>query len=332
VSDRPLRWGIMSTSRIGRRAVVPAIAASSGSELLAVASRSHEAAAAFAAEASIPRSYGSYDDLLADPDVEAVYIPLPNSLHAPWTVRAVEAGKHVLCEKPLGLSAAECRVMQGAAELHGVRLMEAFMYRYHPRTRRVVELVRSGALGALRTIRSTFSFVVEDPANIRLDAHLGGGSLMDVGCYCVDVGRALAGAEPDEVQAFMTLHPGGVDRSLAGTLRFGDELVAQFTCSLDAARTEAVEVVGREGRIDVPRAFLPGQGATEATWTGHDGEVRPMAFEGVDQYRLMVEHFEEVVRDGVAPLTGAEEAARTMRVVEGLYASARDGGRPVALG
>jgi D-xylose 1-dehydrogenase (NADP+, D-xylono-1,5-lactone-forming) len=331
VDERPIRWGIMSTANIGRKAVAPAIRDSTRGELVAVASRSREAADAFARAFDVPRAYGSYEELLADPEIEAVYLPLPNALHAPWTVRAVEAGKHVLCEKPLGLSAGECRVMQSAAELHGVRLLEAFMYRYHPRTERLVEIVRSGRLGALRTIRSTFSFVVDDPTNIRLDAALGGGALMDVGCYCVNVSRLLAGAEPDSVHAVADVHPGGVDRSLAATLRFGDDLVAQFTCSLDAARTEAVQVVGREGRLDVERAFLPGREACEATLTTRSGERETLSFDGIDQYRVMIDHVAAVVRDGAPPRTSAADAALTMRVIEALQASARDGGRPVSL-
>lgn len=327
----PIRWGILGTAGIARAAVAPAIHASRHGTLLAVASRSAQSSERFAADLGIERTYGSYDALLTDPDVEAVYIPLPNALHAPWTIRAAEAGKHVLCEKPLALSAAECRVMQSAAELHGVRLVEAFMYRYHPRTVRAIEHVRSGSLGPLRTIRSTFSFVVRRADDIRLDAALGGGALMDVGCYCVNVTLAMAGRSPRTVQAVSIRHPGGVDRSLAATLAFDDDLVAQFTCSLDAARTESFEVIGRDGRLEASQAFLPGAATTRALWTAGDGTTTPFEFAGVDQYALMIDHVADVVRRGEAPRTGAEDAARTLQVIEALHASARDGGRPVTL-
>ncbi|MCG6958224.1 MAG: Gfo/Idh/MocA family oxidoreductase, partial [Gemmatimonadetes bacterium] len=201
MTDRKLRWGVMSTANIGRAAVNPAIQASTNGVLTVIASRDEARARAFAERASIPRWHGSYEALVDDPEVDALYIALPNSLHREWTIRAAEAGKHVLCEKPLALDAGECREMQAAADAHGVKLMEAFMYRFHPRTGKVLEMVRSGALGDLRTLRSAFTFRLTRPGNIRMDPDLGGGALMDVGCYCVNVSRTVVGGEPVAAQA-----------------------------------------------------------------------------------------------------------------------------------
>ncbi|GMV05118.1 MAG: hypothetical protein AMXMBFR53_13980, partial [Gemmatimonadota bacterium] len=238
MARKRLRWGVLGTANIGRAAVNPAIRASSNGELVAVASRDGERARAFAAEHAIPRALGSYEALVEDPEVDALYVPLPNSLHREWTVRAARAGKHVLCEKPLALTEAECREMAAVAEEHGTLLMEAFMYRFHPRTERVLALVREGALGPIRAIRSAFTFRLTRPDNIRLRPELGGGALMDVGCYCVNASRTLAGAEPAEVQAQANWTEGGVDGELAGILRFPDGLLAHFDCALTVERRE----------------------------------------------------------------------------------------------
>ena len=255
-----LRWGILSTAYIGRAAVTPAIAASRNGVLIAVASRDAERARAYAVEAGIPAHYGSYGALLEDPGIDAVYIPLPNSMHMEWTIRAAEHGKHVLCEKPLALTAAECHEMGAAADANGVRLMEAFMYRFHPRTERVLELLRASAIGRPCAVRSTFSFRITRPDNIRLKPELGGGALMDVGCYCVNISRTVAGAEPIEARAVARWAASGVDEQLAGTLRFADGLVAQFDCALTLERRERYEITGAGGHVVVESAFLPGTG------------------------------------------------------------------------
>jgi D-xylose 1-dehydrogenase (NADP+, D-xylono-1,5-lactone-forming) len=327
----PLRWGVLSTANIGRRAVIPALQASPTNTVLAVSSRDAEAATAFAAETGAARAYGSYAELLADDDVQAVYVPLPNALHAEWTVRAIEAGKHVLCEKPLAESAAACLRMHAAADAAGVRLMEAFMYRHHPRTRHLLDLVHGGGLGEVSWIRASFSFAVRDPANVRLNAALAGGALMDVGCYGVDVARALAGHEPTVAQADAVWASSGVDETLVGSLRFAGGLVAQIACSLAAHRTETVEVVGSEGRLTVARAFLPGTEACEIVVERDGRPPERIAFEGVDQYRLMVEGFERSVQSGETPALG-QDGGRNLRAIEGLLASARDDGRRIDLG
>jgi len=321
----------MSTANIGRWAVNPAISASRNGELLAVASRDAARARDFAGEWDIPRAYASYEALLADEEIDAVYIPLPNSLHREWTLRAAEAGKHILCEKPLALTEAECLEMEAAAGANGVKLMEAFMYRFHPRTEKVIELVREGAVGEVRMIRSAFTFRLTKPGNIRLDPALGGGALMDVGCYCVNVSRTIAGAEPVEVAAQARWASSGVDEQLAGTLRFADGLLAQFDCALTLERREHVEVAGTEGALTIPSAFLPGTADATIEETSGRDPVLVHTVPGVDEYRLMVEHFADCVREDRPPRYPAEEAARNMRVIEALYRSARDGGTPVAL-
>ncbi|MDA0313327.1 MAG: Gfo/Idh/MocA family oxidoreductase [Gemmatimonadetes bacterium] len=331
MADSILRWGVMSTANIGRAAVNPAIQASSNGTLVAVASRDATRAADFASLHGIPRHHGSYEALLEDPDVDAVYIPLPNSMHRDWTIRAAQAGKHILCEKPLALSASECLEMQAAAGENNVRLMEAFMYRFHPRTQRVIEMVREGVIGDIRAIRSAFTFRLTRPDNIRLDAGLGGGALMDVGCYCVNVSRTIAGTEPVEVQAFARWADSGVDDQLTGVLRFDDDLTAHFDCSLTTERCEMFEVGGTAGHLRIPGAFLPGTAdASIHEHRGRNGETEHVV-PGADEYLLMVEHFADAVLSGGALHYGAEEAAANMRTIEALYASARDGGRPVTL-
>jgi xylose dehydrogenase (NAD/NADP) len=326
-----LRWGVISTSNIGRAAVNPAIRASKNGELLAVASRDVARARAFAEEWSIPRHFGSYDALLDDPDIDAVYLPLPNSMHLEWAVRAAEAGKHVLCEKPLALDAEECLRMEAAAEAAGVRLMEAFMYRFHPRTQRVLERLQEGAVGELLMMRSSFTFRLTRPDNIRWDPTLGGGALMDVGCYCVNISRTMAGAEPVEVQATANWSDRGVDRELVGMLRFPGDVLAHFDCALTLERTEAYEVSGTDGTLQVPSAFLPGTGDVPIhLHRGREGTETEVVV-GVDEYRLMVEHFADGVLNGTPFRYPAAEAARNMRAIEALYRSARDGGRPVTV-
>ena len=342
-----LRWGVLSTANIGRAAVIPAIQHSENGEVVAVASRDEQKGRDFAARAGIGRSYGSYEALLAASDIDAVYISLPNSLHHEWSIKAAEAGKHILCEKPLALSAAECEQMESAARRHHVVLMEAFMYRFHPQTERVIALLREGALGEVRLIHSAFTFRVSNPANIRLQAELGGGSLMDVGCYCVNLSRTLAGAqphvaraavrnpvgvvladlEPIEVQATANWGPSGVDAQMAGCLRYENGLLATFDCALTLERREYYEVGGAEGSLLVPAAFLPGTGDTTIRLRqGRKGES-VLSIGGVDEYRLMVEHFADCVLHGTPLRYEPSEAAANMRVIEALYRSARNGGQ-----
>jgi predicted dehydrogenase len=330
MTDQTIRWGVLGTANIGRAAVNPAIQASRNGTLLAIASRDHERAREFAARWGIPRAHGSYEALLTDPDVDAVYIPLPNNLHREWTIRATEHGKHVLCEKPLALTAGECREMHAAAGANGTLLMEAFMYRFHPRTELLLAMVASGALGAVRAIRSAFTFRLTRPDNIRLRPDLGGGALMDVGCYCVNVSRTVAGGEPTEVQAWATWGPSGVDVELTGVLRFESGLIAHFDCALTMDRRELVEVAGVDAILTMEAAFLPGTGAVSLIERCAGAAVRHEV-QGTDEYRLMVEHFADAALHGYHPRYAADDATANMAAIEGLYQSARAGGQPVAL-
>ncbi len=325
-----LRWGILSTANIGRKVVTPAIQAALGSTVVAVASRHGSQAHRYAADLGISKHYGSYEALLGDPEVDAVYNPLPNSLHLPWTLRALEAGKHVLCEKPLGLSAAECLEMATAAKAADRVLMEAFMYRFHDRTRTLFELTRAGTLGALHLIRARFAFTVSDPLNIRLNPDLGGGALMDVGCYCVNVARSVAGGEPLTVQA-RAAWTHGVDETLTATLTFGGGLVAQIDCALNQPRFEKLEVFGTEGYCEVDSAFLPGMDEAALRLTLRETGVTQTLVPGHNQYQRMVEHFAACAVQGTPLRYDALEAAANLSVIEALYTSASAGGSETAV-
>ena len=322
---RRIRWGVISTANIGRWAVNPAIQASRNGELVAVASRDETRAREFAAAHDIPGWYPSYQALLEDPAIDAVYIPLPNSLHREWTIRAAEHGKHILCEKPLALTAEEAGAMGAAADANGVRLMEAFMYRFHPRTGQVVQMVRDGRIGRPGMIRSAFTFRLTRPDNIRLKPELGGGALMDVGCYCVNVSRTMAGAEPVEVWAAARWGRTGVDEQLTGVLRFPDGCLAQFDCALTLDRREWYEVAATEGSLAVPDAFLPGTDGVLIEEHRERGAVVQHRVDGADEYQLMVEHFADCVLQNAPPRYPVAEAAANLRVIEALLRSARTG-------
>jgi predicted dehydrogenase len=331
MTNGKIRWGILSTANIGRAAVIPAIQASRNGEAVVVASRDLEKAQAFAARLNIPKAYGSYEALLEAGDIDAVYIPLPNSMHHSWMIKAAEMGRHILCEKPLGLNAQECLEMEAAANWHNVKLMEAFMYRFHPCTQKVLEIVQSGALGELRLIHSAFTFRLTRPDNIRLKPELGGGALMDVGCYCVNISRTLAGAEPVVVECFARWGQSGVDEQIVATLGFPNGLLAQFDCALTIERREHYTLAGTEAFLTVPNAFLPGTGDVAIEETRARDETIQHTIKGVDQYQLMVEDFADCVLQDRPPRYGASEAAANMRVIDTLYHSARQGGCPEAL-
>jgi xylose dehydrogenase (NAD/NADP) len=332
MSEKKLRWGVISTSNIGKVAVNPAIQASHNGELVAVASRTEEAARAFADESGIQRAHGSYEALLEDDGVDAIYNPLPNSLHLDWSIRAAEKGKHVLCEKPLALTAAQCREMEAAASANGVKLMEAFMYRFHPRTERVLEMVKSGAIGDLRQIRSSLTFPLDRPKDIRWDPELGGGALFDVGCYCVNIGRTVAGAEPVEVRSMANWHTTGVDVQMAGSLRFDNGMLAHFDCALNMKRSEVFQIHGSDGHLRVQQAFLPGTDEVVIEKFDIENNLSAIKVEGADEYQLMVEHFADCALNDLPLRYSAEEAALNMKVIEALYESARKDGAETLVG
>jgi D-xylose 1-dehydrogenase (NADP+, D-xylono-1,5-lactone-forming) len=324
---QPVRWGLLSTAKI-TQAILGGARETAAAEVVAVASRERERADAFAAEHGIPRAHGSYEALLEDPDVEAVYVPLPNSMHLPWAVRALEAGKHVLCEKPLSRRAAEVEDAFAAAARADRVLMEGFMWRYHPQTERVVALVREGAVGRLRVVRAAFGFTLPAGAdNVRWRPDLEGGALMDVGCYCVSALRLLAG-EPERVAAERVDAPAGVDVRLAAVLRFADGVVGTLDCAFDVPYRAGIEVVGDEATIV---SLDPWHGAApQVRLLRPDREPEEVPVEAADPYGRELEDFSGAVRDGRAPRLGRDDALGQARVIEALYRAAGEG-RAVAV-
>ncbi len=316
-----LRWGLLSTARINR-SIIPVLRGSDRHALLAVASRSRDAVQAYAAEWGIPRGYDSYEALLADPEIDAVYNPLPNALHAEWTIRAVRAGKHVLCEKPLAISVAEVDAVSAAADQAGAVVMEAFMYRHHPQARQLKELVREGAIGDVRLIRSAFTFTLTRPGDVRLVAALGGGSLWDVGCYPVSIARYLVGREPIRVTGFQRLHDSGIDESFYGELDFG-EAHAQFDCGFREPLRTHLEVVGTTGTIVSATPFKPGLHETIVLTRGGSTEALPVIGEVL--YSGQVENFADAVLLGAAPRVSLEDSRANVAALVALYESARTG-------
>jgi D-xylose 1-dehydrogenase (NADP+, D-xylono-1,5-lactone-forming) len=313
----PVRWGILSTARINHAVLDPA-RETDKAHVIAVASRDQGRAQEYARERGIERAYGSYDELLADPDVEAVYNSLPNSLHVAWSVRALQAGKHVLAEKPFSRHPEDVERAFLIAEEAGLFLMEAFMYRHHPQTQRLVETVSSGAIGELRQLRSLFSFTLADPNDVRLSPELEGGALMDLGCYCVSICRRLAG-EPVDVMGFQHVGESGVDLRFEGLLRFPEDVLAQFYCGFDLPDGAGLEAIGSEGTVVVREPFRCIDPHLEV-----NGERIDVPDE--DRYRLQLENFSDAVRGQAQPLLGREDALGQARTIAALYRSAEGGG------
>jgi D-xylose 1-dehydrogenase (NADP+, D-xylono-1,5-lactone-forming) len=318
-----MNWGILSTANINAKLF--AGARDAGVELAAVGSRDPARARAFADEHGIPRAHGSYEDLLADPGVDAIYNPLPNSLHVPWSIRALEAGKHVLCEKPMSRDAEEVGAAFDAADRAGKVLMEAFMWRFHPQTARLVELVREGAIGRLRHINARFGFDLDPGSgNVRWLQELDGGALMDVGCYCVSGARLLAG-EPLRVSAEQVGEP--VDGRLAAVLRFPGDVTAAFDCGMDVYNRSGLEVVGDRGALWVAD---PWHGLSPGIEWQHDGGVERIEVERVNPYGRELLEVEAAAREGRPPALDRAESVAQARVIAALYRSAAEG-RAIAL-
>jgi predicted dehydrogenase len=322
-SERKLRWGILGCARITRRGLIPGIRASAGGVLQALGSRDRATATAWAEEFQIPTACGGYQEVIDDPSVDAVYIPLPNELHQPWVQAAADAGKHVLCEKPLALNAAEARAMAEHCRARGVVLMEAFMWRHQPRTAAVRRLVAEGSIGTLRLIRSSFSFPIE-PGDWRLDRARGGGALWDVGCYGVSTARLFAGAEPESIQAVGRFGPTGVDLSLAAVLKFPNGVLGAIDCSFEQPFRCSYELIGSEGNIDVPDAYLPP--LRPLARLRQTNSVRYLDFDGLNQYAAMVDAFAQAVADPAHALPNpAEDGVAQMAVLDAILAAAGAG-------
>ena len=329
MTGRRLRWGVLSTAGIAREKWIPGVRRSARGEVVAIASRDGETAAQTARALGIPRTHASYEGLLADPDVEAVYVPLPNHLHLEWTLAAIRAGKHVLCEKPIALSSADAERMVDAAEAAGVLLMEAFMYRLHPSWLAVRELVGSGRIGRLQAVQSWFSYFNDDPTNIRNILAAGGGALMDIGCYCVNLSRMLFGAEPVRVEGSVVRDPAsGVDILSSGLLEFEGGGIASFTCSIRTEPDQRVHIYGTEGHISIGIPFnIPPDRPTHVFVTqGGDAPVAPhverLTFATADPYGVEADAFAAAVLDGTPVPTRPGDAVANMRVIERIVAAA----------
>jgi predicted dehydrogenase len=321
-----VRWGVLGVASIAVRQVVPAIKASRHGVVTAIASRDAERARLSAAQLGVGAWCGSYAELLQRTDVDAVYVPLPNHLHVPWSIRALEAGKHVLCEKPIALSAPEARVLQDASRAHPrLKVMEAFMYRFHPQWVRAQSLVRDGAIGPLGTVQTFFSYFNDDAANVRNIAQMGGGALMDIGCYGISLSRFLFGREPVRVLGHMEFDPRfGTDRLTSAILDF-DGGNGTFTCATQLVRHQRVNIVGAHGRIEIEIPFNAPSDRPSRMFLQHGAETEAITIEASNQYTLQADHFAlAVLNDSPVP-TPLDDAVRNMCVIDAVATSARTG-------
>jgi len=318
-----IRWGILSAANIGVKAVAPAIRASSNGKLVAVGGRDPKHAAEVYSFAPEVRIVEGYDSIINDPDIDAVYIPLPNGLHAEWVIKAVEAGKHVLCEKPFSTTAREGKTMMDAAQAHNVLLMEAFMYRFHPQTQWAIEQVNAGLIGPVRLVRASFSFDIRSrPDDIRLKPELAGGSLMDVGSYPVNMCHAMYGQAPHVVAARVhTTSPIGVDMATNAVLDFGDGRFGLIDCSFELPTRQMVEIIGEAGTLTIPVPFTPGD-IEAVILIIKNGQMTEQKFERVDQYQLQVEHFDNCILTGQEPMLRLTETLENMATIEAIYQAA----------
>jgi predicted dehydrogenase len=321
-----VRWGILSTARIGTQTVIPAMQQGDYCDITAISSRSLEQAQAAAAELGIPKAYGSYEELLADPDIDAIYNPLPNHLHVPWSIKALQASKHVLCEKPIALTAAEAQELADTARQYPhLKVMEAFMYRHHPQWQRARKLVAEGQIGELRTIQTLFSYYQDDPENIRNMADAGGGGLMDIGCYAISLARFIFGAEPSRVCGIMEYDPRfNTDRLASGVLDFGAG-TSTFTCSTQLSPYQRVTIFGTQGHIEIEIPFNAPADRPCKIWHRHGSRVEEIILDICNQYTTQGDLFSQAILNNTSVPTPIEDAVANMRVIEAIIYSARSG-------
>lgn len=324
----PLRWGLLSTARINR-SLIPPLRASRRCQLVAVASRSLEKAEAYARQWEIPRAYGSYEELLADAEIDVIYNPLPNSLHAEWTVKAAQAGKHVLCEKPLAMTVEEVEAMAAAAEQAGVVVAEAFMYRHHPQTLAIKELVAEGAIGEAWLVHGSFTFNIARENDIRLEPRLGGGSIWDVGCYPISYARYLLGEEPETVFGWQRTGASGVDEYFVGQMRFSGGAFAQFDSGFRSPLRARIEIAGSSGTIQIPNPYKPGK--NEKVYLERNGKMETIRIAGQELYLGEVEDMADAILTGKPPRISLADSRANVATITALLRSARQG-LPVATG
>jgi D-xylose 1-dehydrogenase (NADP+, D-xylono-1,5-lactone-forming) len=327
MANKVLNWGLLSTARINR-ALIPPLRASKRNQLVAVASRTQESADQYAREKKIPRAYGSYEALLADPEIDVIYNPLPNHLHAEWTIKAVEAGKHALCEKPIALNVDEVDAMQAAARKHGRVVSEAFMYRHHPQTLQVQELVKSGSLGTLKLIRGSFSYDLARGGDVRLDPAMGGGSIWDVGCYPISYARSVIGEEPLEVFGWQVTGPTGIDETFIGQMQFEHDIYTQFECSFVIPFHAFMEIIGSEGTLNIPNPFKPEE--NEKIYLTRGDKTETIKIQGQELYIGEVEDMADAILLGKEPRISLEDSRGNVAVIFALLESGR-AGKPVKI-
>lgn len=330
-ADAPVRWGVLGAANIAVRKVIPAMQASARTPVVAIASRDRAKAETAARELGIARAYGSYEELLADSEVDAIYNPLPNHLHVPWTIRAAEAGKHVLCEKPIALSADEARQLLAVRQRTGVHIGEAFMVRSHPQWLAVREMVREGRIGTLRVVAGHFAYFKRDPNDVRSVPEWGGGGLMDVGCYPITMSRWLFGEEPESVVGSIDRDPElGIDRIASGLLRFPGGGQATFTCAMQLVHYQRMQLHGTSGRIELQIPFnapndRPCRIFVDDGSELGDSSARAIEFPAVDQYTLQAESFSAAIRGSAAVPVPLEDAIGNMAVIDAIFRSASSG-------
>jgi len=319
-----VRWGIMSTAEIGAAKVIPAMQNSPYCDIQALASRSLGTAKTLAAKLTIPKTFGSYEELLGCAEIDAVYIPLPNHLHVPWSIKALEAGKHVLCEKPIALSAAEAQTLLDTSKKHPeLKIMEAFMYRHHPQWQKTRKLVASGQIGELQTIQSFFSYYNTDPNNIRNRADIGGGGLMDIGCYTISLARFIFDAEPQKVCGLIEYDPKlEVDRTTSAILDFGRG-TATFTCSTQSAPYQRVNIFGTRGRIEIEIPFNAPPDQPCRMWCQTQDQTEEISFPICNQYTIQGDLFSKAILNDTDVPTPLEDAVANMKVIEAVMQSAK---------
>jgi predicted dehydrogenase len=319
-----VRWGVISTANIGVAKVIPAMQKGKYIELNALASRNHEKGKAAAAQLGIPQVYGSYEELLADPNIDAIYNPLPNHMHVPWSIKALEAGKHVLCEKPIAMSSSEAQKLADAARQHPqLKVMEAFMYRFHPQWQTARQMVNEGKIGELKTVHSFFSYHNVDANNIRNIAEAGGGAMMDIGCYTVSLSRFIFGAEPLRVSAVVEYDPNfKTDRFSSAILDFGRG-TATFTCSTQLVSYQRVNIYGTTGRIEIEIPFNAPPDKPCKIWYQNGDDIEEIQFDICDQYTLQGDAFSLAILNNTSVPTPIEDAVANMKVIEAVFNSAK---------
>jgi predicted dehydrogenase len=326
-SETTVRWGILSTAKIGTEKVIPAMQQGALSEITAIASRDTDRARAAAELLGIPNSYGSYEELLADAEIDAIYNPLPNHLHVSLSIQALEAGKHVLCEKPIGLTSAEGQQLVDAGAAHPeLKLMEAFMYRHHPQWQRARQIVADGGIGELRTIQTAFAYFNDDGQNIRNIAEIGGGGLMDIGCYAISLARFIFDAEPDRVVGIVEYDEAfGTDRLSSAMLDFGRG-TSTFTCSTQLTPYQRVNIFGTSGRVEIEIPFNAPPDRPCRMWHESEGETLEIEFPVCDQYTIQGELMSRAILEDTAVPTPISDAVANMKVIEAVIQSSRSGG------